>query len=129
MGFFDKVKDALTSIQRERALRSQQEAAANPEAGVDRAAAERHGTGTQAVAQPGGSGVGPQQGPAQERPAGDHDGQVGTRAYRTCTVQPGDTLAGIAEQHGVDPEEMARLNKLDNPDLIYAGQVFKIPHS
>lgn len=49
--------------------------------------------------------------------------------YRKVTVKPGDTLAGIAAEHGVSPQEMAKLNNLDNPDLIYPGQVFKVPHS
>lgn len=49
--------------------------------------------------------------------------------YRTVTVQSGDTLSGIAAQHGVSWQEMAKLNKLDNPDLIYPGQVFKLPRS
>ena len=49
--------------------------------------------------------------------------------HRTVTVVSGDTLSGIAARHGVDWREMAKLNNLDNPDLIYPGQVFKIPHN
>lgn len=47
--------------------------------------------------------------------------------YRTVTVRPGDTFSGIAARHGVDWREMARLNKVDDPDLIYPGQVFRLP--
>jgi len=43
-------------------------------------------------------------------------------------VKSGDTLSEIAGAHGVDWHEMARLNHLENPDLIYPGQVFKIPN-
>ena len=49
--------------------------------------------------------------------------------YRTYTVKSGDTLSEIAASFGVDWHEMARLNKLDNPDLIFPGQVFKVPNS
>lgn len=48
--------------------------------------------------------------------------------YRTYTVKSGDTLSEIAASFGVDWHEMARLNHLDNPDLIYPGQVFKVPN-
>ena len=35
----------------------------------------------------------------------------------------------IAASYGVDWHEMARLNNLDNPDLIFPGQVFKVPNN
>lgn len=53
----------------------------------------------------------------------------GEGPYRTVTVQRGDTFAAIAEREGVSAERMARLNGLDNPDLIYPGQVFKVPNA
>ncbi len=46
---------------------------------------------------------------------------------RTVTVQPGDTLRGIAAQTGGIFEEIARINGIQNPDLIYPGQVLKVP--
>ena len=49
--------------------------------------------------------------------------------YRTYTVKSGDTLSEIAASYGVDWREMARLNNLENPDLIYPGQVFKVPNN
>lgn len=45
----------------------------------------------------------------------------------THEVQPGDTLSGIAEQFGVNSMEIDRANGIENPDLIYPGQVFTIP--
>lgn len=45
----------------------------------------------------------------------------------TVTVQPGDTLRGIAARYGTTFEEIARLNNISNPDLIHPGQVFQIP--
>lgn len=49
--------------------------------------------------------------------------------YRTYTVKSGDTLSEIAAAYGVDWREMARLNNLENPDLIFPGQVFKVPNA
>jgi len=43
------------------------------------------------------------------------------------TVQDGDTLAGIADAHGVSLEELVAANDLANPNLIHAGQVLVIP--
>ena len=44
-------------------------------------------------------------------------------------MRRGDTLASIAEHYGVDAGAMAELNGIDNPDLIYPGQVFRVPHA
>jgi len=43
------------------------------------------------------------------------------------TVQPGDTLSGIAYRYGTTVAELVRLNQIANPDLIYVGQVLQIP--
>jgi nucleoid-associated protein YgaU len=48
-------------------------------------------------------------------------------AHETYTVKSGDTLSAIGAHFGVDYMDIARLNKIENPDLIYPGQVFKIP--
>jgi LysM repeat protein len=48
-------------------------------------------------------------------------------ALRQVTVQPGDTLRGIAKQVGASFEEIARINGIQNPDLIYPGQVLNVP--
>ncbi len=42
-------------------------------------------------------------------------------------VQPGETLYSIARAYGVDVYELARVNYLVNPNLIYAGQRLIIP--
>ena len=47
----------------------------------------------------------------------------------TYTVVGGDTLSGIASRYGTTYQELARINNIDNPNLIYAGQVIKIPTS
>lgn len=55
------------------------------------------------------------------------DGYGGRPA--SVTVQPGDTLRGIAARFGCSFEEIARHNGLDNPDLIHPGQVLQLPNS
>lgn len=47
----------------------------------------------------------------------------------TYTVQPGDTVTGIASQFGISPESILWANpKLeDNPDFLSLGQVLNIP--
>jgi LysM repeat protein len=49
-------------------------------------------------------------------------------AGTTYTVQPGDTLSGIAEAFGVTLDELLAVNpQITNPDLIFVGQVINIP--
>lgn len=47
----------------------------------------------------------------------------------TYTVVAGDTLSGIASRYGTTYQELARINNIANPNLIYVGQVIKIPTS
>lgn len=51
-----------------------------------------------------------------------------TVSYRTYKVQHGDTLSGIASKYGTTYQKIAELNGISNPNLIYAGQVLKIPN-
>ncbi len=48
----------------------------------------------------------------------------GTRLY---TVQPGDTLSGIALRFNVSMHELMRINNITDPDAIYVGQILRIP--
>lgn len=43
------------------------------------------------------------------------------------TVQPGDTLWGIAQQYGTTVAALANHNDITDPSLIYAGQEIRIP--
>ena len=45
----------------------------------------------------------------------------------TYTVQRGDTLWAIARRYGTTSEEIAEINNISNPNLIYSGQQLKIP--
>ena len=43
------------------------------------------------------------------------------------TIQPGDTLANIAEQFGTTAEAVQRLNGLADPSILRVGDVLRIP--
>lgn len=45
----------------------------------------------------------------------------------TYVVRPGDTLYNIALQYGTNYSEIARVNQIPNPRLIYSGQQLCIP--
>ena len=44
----------------------------------------------------------------------------------TYIVKSGDTLSGIAARYGTTYQELARINNIANPNVIYPGQVIKI---
>jgi nucleoid-associated protein YgaU len=54
------------------------------------------------------------------------DGQGSGQTY---TVKPGDTLSRIAAQYGTTWQNIYEQNRdtIKNPDLIYPGQVIRIP--
>lgn len=45
----------------------------------------------------------------------------------TYTVQPGDTLYGIANKLGISPDALITANKITDPALLQVGRVLKIP--
>ena len=49
------------------------------------------------------------------------------RTASTHVVRAGENLSAIARRYGVTVEELVETNGLNNPDLIYAGQVLAIP--
>lgn len=48
-------------------------------------------------------------------------------AERTVTVRPGDTLGGIARRMGTTVDALAQANGIDNPNLIFPGDVLRVP--
>ncbi len=46
--------------------------------------------------------------------------------YHLYTVEPGDTLSGIARRYGTTLGALVRVNGLPDPNLIYPGQIIKI---
>lgn len=43
------------------------------------------------------------------------------------TVQPGDTLSGIAKKYGTTYKKLAKYNNIPDPDVISVGQKIRIP--
>lgn len=48
-------------------------------------------------------------------------------ASPTHTIQPGETLSGIAQSYGVPLDELMALNSIVDPDAIYWGQILVLP--
>jgi LysM repeat protein len=48
-------------------------------------------------------------------------------AAEEITVRRGDTLGGIASEHGVPLSRLAAFNSIADPDRIYEGQLLRIP--
>lgn len=53
--------------------------------------------------------------------------RIRQRTYRIYRIRSGDTLFSIAQRFGVEVEALEQLNKMKDPNLIYAGQLLKIP--
>ena len=51
----------------------------------------------------------------------------GTQPGNIYIVQPGDLLGTIAQRLEVDPDELAELNGITDPNLLSVGQELKIP--
>ena len=60
-------------------------------------------------------------GAARALPGAENAGKPGY-----YTVKPGDTLIRIGMDHGQSGRDIARWNKLDNPNLIENGQVLRV---
>ena len=46
--------------------------------------------------------------------------------YAAYSVQPGDSLAGIAAKFGMTFQQLAQLNAISNPDVLFVGQVLRV---
>lgn len=51
-----------------------------------------------------------------------HSPTIHAQSAQTITVQSGDTLSGLAMQHGTSVGQLVDANNIHNPDLIYPGQ-------
>ena len=47
--------------------------------------------------------------------------------YIEYTIQSGDTLWDLSQKYDTTVDELAKLNNIENPNLIYAGATLKIP--
>ena len=48
------------------------------------------------------------------------------RSPRYYVVRPGDTILSIADRYGLELEDILGLNKLENPNIIYPGQILRL---
>jgi len=56
-----------------------------------------------------------------------HAARTPNRETKKYRVRSGDTLSGIARNHGISVAEMARLNGLSNHNRLSVGQVLLVP--
>ena len=47
--------------------------------------------------------------------------------YQVITIKWGDTLWALSRKYGTTVQELAKINNIKNPDLIYAGAPLKVP--
>lgn len=100
MGFLDSVKDALKSVVSGHASK---DAVAKKDVVVEKADTT----------------------PAP--PSTPDDATIPAAKLESYTVRAGDTLGEIGARCGASIQEIVTLNNIENPDLIFPGQVFRIP--
>lgn len=64
--------------------------------------------------------------PSNPIPAPNQVEHVGHPATGTYTVQPGDTLSGIADKFETTYQNLAAINGIGDPNQIFPGQVLKV---
>ena len=58
--------------------------------------------------------------------SGGSNSGVTASGQGTYTVRSGDTLSGIAARYGTSANALARLNGIQNPNLIYPGETLRL---
>jgi len=112
MGFLDNVRDALRDAVSTQASK-RNETATKDDVAVD----DVDSTTADESATP----------PAPTEDAPEKREDTREPKFETYTVKTGDTLSEIGARFGVSHLEIAKVNNIENPDLIFPGQVFRIP--
>ncbi|BCT77236.1 hypothetical protein SCMU_30780 [Sinomonas cyclohexanicum] len=122
MGFLDDIKKNVENVLH----RPHDQQQAQAEAPVDAAPAEAS-VDTAPVDAP--VDAAPAEAPAAEVPVAEAPEAPVAEAPREVVVESGDTPSGIAAQFGVDLNALiaANADTVPNPDLIYPGQVLRLP--
>lgn len=60
-------------------------------------------------------------------PGGEEDKDEDEGQTNSYIIASGDTLSGIATKFNTTVEELCKLNDIEDPDVIYAGQVLILP--
>lgn len=141
MGFLDKVKDAASEAAEkvsDAADKAKEgggglgdkiaDAAKDAKEGAEKAAKKAKSTAKEAPGRAKGKAKGKKDAPGQKKKAQAKEASSAPE-YETYTVKSGDTLSAIGEKYGVPYMDIAKLNNIENPDLIHPGQEFKIPKS
>ena len=53
--------------------------------------------------------------------------EINDTSHKLYIVRRGNTLTQIALKYGVSIDSIVRLNNIQNPNLIYVGEVLRIP--
>ncbi|WP_316630689.1 LysM peptidoglycan-binding domain-containing protein [uncultured Ruminococcus sp.] len=48
------------------------------------------------------------------------------KSPRYYVVRPGDTIVSIADRYGLEIENILALNNLEDPNIIYPGQILRL---
>lgn len=48
------------------------------------------------------------------------------RSPRYYVVRPGDTILSIADRYGLEIDNLLALNRLEDPNIIYPGQILRL---
>lgn len=51
------------------------------------------------------------------------------KSYLIYRIRSGDTLSAIAERFGIEENALKTFNKIKDPNLIYTGQLLKVPEN
>ncbi len=83
------------------------------------------GSGATSAQYTNGAGYSAGTGYSYAQPAEDYSVERAGNDGGTYVVQSGDTLSGIAAEMGTTVEDLAAANGIEDPNLLYAGQVLR----